>query len=93
MSFDVIPPLPEIPQAALDAIAQGIEEEHPVCNLESLGINQRLINLLELAGILTLEDLMFTRKEQLMALGNLGPKGLIQIFAALAKYDEFEEEI
>ena len=88
-----IPPLPEIPPEALRAIIEGIENDDPVCNLEPLGISQRTINLLEKARILTLEDLMYTEKKHLMALENLGPKGLIQIFEALAKYHEFEEEI
>jgi hypothetical protein len=39
-----------------------------------------------------LEDLMHTTKTTLANLENLGPKGLQQIFKALAKYDEFKEE-
>jgi len=91
-----LPQVPKIPEQALEAICQGIEDEHPVCNLEPLlpkESAQRLINILEGDGILTLEHLMSKTQKYLMALENLGPKGLIRIFEALAKYHEFREEI
>jgi DNA-directed RNA polymerase alpha subunit len=95
------PKFPIISVEAIEAIVRGIEDEHPLCNLEDLCkdgagnpcLSQRTINLLENAGIITLEELMFTKKEKLMALPNLGPEGLKTIFIALSKYDEFSEEI
>jgi DNA-directed RNA polymerase alpha subunit len=87
-----IPSLNKISDAARKAITRGIEDDHPVCNLESLGLSQRLINLLENSKILTLEQLMNTKKGTLMGISNLGPKGLKAIFKALSKYDEFTEE-
>jgi DNA-directed RNA polymerase alpha subunit len=87
-----LPELEDIPPKAMEAIIAGIEDDHPICNLEPLGISQRTINILEGAGIFMLENLMHTKKEELASLENLGPKGLQQIFKALAKYDEFKEE-
>jgi len=96
-----VPKLPKISNKAKEAIARGIEDEHPVCNLENLCkdgvgnpcLSQRMMNLLEVAGIITLEQLMGTTKKKLLALPNLGPEGLKAIFTALSKYDEFREEL
>jgi len=96
-----VPNLPKVPDEAREAIARGIEDDHPICNLEDLCkddhgkpcLSQRMLNQLESAGIITLEQLMNKKKQQLLAIPNLGPEGLKAIFLALSKYDKFREEI
>lgn len=82
--------LPKICDAALEAIQVGVEQCHPISNLEQLGVTQRLINLLESNGIVKLGDLMYTRKEELLKFRNLGEKQLELIFNALDKYHRLD---
>jgi DNA-directed RNA polymerase alpha subunit len=84
--------LPAIPAEAIAAIKKGVEEKHSVSNLEQLGINQRLINLLESHGIRNLEQLMTHRKENLLNIPNFGERQLVTLFQALSKYNELESE-
>lgn len=82
--------LPQIGEMALAAIHVGVEEQHPICCMEQLGVGQRLINLLESEGITTLEDLMHKRKEDLLSYKNFGEKQLHTLFKALAHYHKLE---
>lgn len=82
--------LPEIGKEALKAIRVGVEEQHPICCMEQLGVGQRLINLLEGEGITTLDSLMQKRKEELLKFKNFGDKQLQTLFTALARYHMLE---
>lgn len=83
--------LPQISKEALRALKIGVEKKHSISNLEELGVNQRLINLLESNGIQDLSVLMTHKKENLLSIPNFGKRQLFVLFSALAKYDELEE--
>lgn len=76
---------------AMAAISVAVEEKHPISNLEELGVNQRMINLLQLNGINDMSDLMNKSREQLMAIQNFGEKQLVIIFEAISKYHSLPE--
>lgn len=82
--------LPQIGKEALQAIHVGVEERHPICCMEQLGVGQRLINLLEGEGVTTLHDLMQKRREDLLSYKNFGEKQLHTLFTALAHYHKLE---
>lgn len=84
--------LPKISNSALEAIKRGVEEKHSVTNLELLGVNQRLINLLESIGVEDLRQLMQVKKETLLEIPNFGKKQLFILFEALSKYDTLKAE-
>lgn len=78
--------LPEITGKAFDAIKLGVFENHPVTNLEQLGANQKLINILQSNGIATLDELTQKRKEDLLSIPNFGERQLNTLFKALSNY-------
>ena len=61
--------------------------------MEALGVPQRTINALEISEfkIITLEQLMNFRKEDLMTIQNVGVKALNQLFGALNRYHELDQ--
>jgi DNA-directed RNA polymerase alpha subunit len=76
----------KISQQTLNALNVAVDEGHSVSNLEQLGLNQRLINLLESNKITKIEHLLYKTKEELLAISNFGEKNLKIIFEALSKY-------
>ena len=82
--------LPRIPPKARRAIIHGIKRNDSIAKLARLGLNQRIITLLEDSEyqIISLRDLIMRRPEELMRLGNLGEKSLVAILACLARYQE-----
>ncbi len=84
--------LPDIPAVARQAIARGTQRDEPVAKLAQVGLSQRIIGLLEASEyeILTLRDLLQRSPEELMKLGNLGEKSILEIFHCLARYHEME---
>ncbi len=84
--------LPKIPRVAREAILRGIERGDPIVGMESLGLPQRIIGILEdsVYGIITLRDLLQRRPEDLLRLGNLGAKTIEVIFQCLSRYHELE---
>ena len=81
-----IPEVPKISKKAINAIRKGVGENHHVCVMEELGMTQRMMNLFEERGIISLGDLMYRTKEDLLNLPNFGEKQLILLFSCLAKY-------
>lgn len=53
--------------------------------LDSVGLPQRLINALEKAGIVTVRDLLGRRREEILAIRNVGRLYIRQIFEALRR--------
>lgn len=78
--------LASISDEALDALTKAAEENHPISNLEELGVNQRMINLLQLNGINDMNELMNKSRDQLMSIQNFGEKQLFVLFEAMSKY-------
>lgn len=76
----------KISDLALKALNTAVDEGHSITNLEQLGLNQRLINLLESNGIDEIKDLLYKTKEELLKISNFGEKNLNKIFEALSKY-------
>jgi len=83
--------LPEIPFLARRALAIAVEENHPVSNLEELGVTQRMLNLFESHGLSKLSDILYKETKDLLELPNFGEKQLILLFESLAKYHLLEE--
>jgi DNA-directed RNA polymerase alpha subunit len=83
--------LSEINKEALRAISIAVKEKHPVSILEQLGVNQRLINLLNSNGIQDMSDLLHKSKDDLLNLQNFGTKQLQILFQAISKYHTIEE--
>jgi DNA-directed RNA polymerase alpha subunit len=75
-----------ISDQAMKALNKAVDEGHSINNLEQLGLNQRLINLLESNGIGEIKDLLYKNKEDLLKINNFGEKNLKKIFEALSKY-------
>lgn len=75
-----------ITKQAYDALVIAANEGHPVSNLEQLGINQRMINILQSNNINEISDLLQKKKEDLLSLNNFGDRQLKLLFEALSKY-------
>jgi DNA-directed RNA polymerase alpha subunit len=75
------------------AIVEGVNRGDPVAELEYLGLSTRYINLLENCeyAILSLEQLVALRPDELLAIANFGQSGLVELMAALSRYDQLEE--
>lgn len=74
--------------------AEGTEEEGtPLEHLE--GLSSRIINILELAGVLSVEELLEKTMDELTAIDGIGPKTAEQIQTILAEnivVEEVDEE-
>lgn len=76
----------QISPEALNALNKAVDEGHSITNLEQLGLNQRLINLLESNGIGEIKDLLYKTKEDLLKISNFGEKNLNKIYEAISQY-------
>jgi DNA-directed RNA polymerase alpha subunit len=88
------PTLPaEYPEAARRAILEGVRRGDPLAELEYLGLSTRYINLLENCELqlLSLEQVVSLRPDELLAIANFGQSGLEELLWALARYDQLEE--
>jgi DNA-directed RNA polymerase alpha subunit len=72
------------------AIRIAVQQDHPVSNLEQLGVSQRLINLLQANGINNMKDLMLKKKEDLLKIDHFGKRQLEILFDAFSKYHMVE---
>lgn len=77
-------------EQALKALNKAVDEGHSITNLEQLGLNQRIINLLESNNISEIKDLLYKTKKDLLNIANFGEKNLNKIFDALSKYHTIE---
>lgn len=77
----------EFSKKAITALRVAAKEKHSIVNLEQLGVNQKIINLLESYNLSTLDKLLNITKNQLLSIDNFGPKQLKILFNALSKYD------
>jgi DNA-directed RNA polymerase alpha subunit len=84
--------LPVVSLEARKALTVGVNQRHPVVNLEELGATQRMINMLEDSGIFLLKDLLTQKPEQLLEIPNFGEKQLIHLFSCLAEYHTLQNE-
>lgn len=84
--------LPRICTKARLAIQRGIERGDSVAELEKLGLNQRIIGLLEDSPfeIIMLHDLLKRHPNELLQLENIGKSSIQSIFDCLACYHELE---
>lgn len=85
--------IPEISQAAKEAIMRGIERGDAVADLEMLGLEYRIVCLLEDSklNIITIEELMSATKQDLLKyVSSFAEATLAKLFACLARYDEIE---
>jgi len=73
------------------AIAKAIEEETPVSELEALGVEERVCNMLEKRAIFTIADLLDTSEERLLKIPNMGKTCLSKIKRALQRLPELED--
>ena len=76
------------------AIASGVQGDHPVANLEYLGMTLRTINILENSEhtITKLSQLVCMNRDDLMALPNVTTAVMDEILTSLSRYHELEEE-
>lgn len=80
----------KISEQTLKALNKAVDEGHSITNLEQLGLNQRIINLLESNNISEIKDLLYKTKKDLLNIANFGEKNLNKIFDALSKYHTIE---
>jgi DNA-directed RNA polymerase alpha subunit len=76
----------KIPKIAEKALRHAAAGRHPVSNLEQLGINQRLINLLETNGMEDMFQLLSKNKDELLAIPNFGQKQLDILLESFSRY-------
>lgn len=77
---------PQIPEQAYKALIVAANDGHPISNLEQLGVNQRMINILQSNNINEINDLLQMKKEELLSLNNFGERQMKVLFEALSKY-------
>lgn len=80
----------KISPEAHKALIVAADEGHPVSNLEQLGVNQRMINILQLNNINQMDQLLQKKPEELLALNNFGQRQLKILLEALSKYNLIE---
>jgi len=75
------------------AITQGIERGDCVVEMEVLGLSQRTVNSLEKSEfeIVTLEQLVNHRLQDLMTIPNLGKVAIDSIYTCLSNYHKLDE--
>ena len=80
-------------QAARRAIAEGVQQDDPVANLEYLGMTLRTMNILENSDhrITKLVQLVSLDRQQLMAMPNVTSSVLAEILDTLSRYHELDE--
>lgn len=81
----------KISQEAHKALIIASDEEHPVSNLEQLGVNQRMINILQLNNINQMDQLLQKKPEDLLSLNNFGQRQLKILLEALSKYNLIDD--
>jgi DNA-directed RNA polymerase alpha subunit len=76
------------------AIASGVQRDHPVANLEYLGMTLRTINILENSEhqITKLAQLVGMSREALTAVPNVTAAVMDEILTCLSRYHELEAE-
>jgi DNA-directed RNA polymerase alpha subunit len=77
---------PRISEEARYAIYKGIKRGDCICELELLGLNERIVATLEKEGFLLLEDLLRCNREDITSIRNLGNTSLWGIFDSLSRY-------
>ncbi|HUS40737.1 MAG: hypothetical protein WBF93_14885 [Pirellulales bacterium] len=75
------------------AIADGVQQDDPVANLEYLGMTLRTLNILENSEqrITKLIQLVSLDRDQLMAMPNVTSSVLAEILDTLSRYHQLEE--
>ena len=75
------------------AICRGVERGDCLGELEVIGLSTRIISMLEHSkfNIITLEELLIHREDQLLTIHSFGATTIDSIFNCLADYDKFEE--
>ena len=77
---------PRISEEARYAIYKGVSRGDCICQLELLGLNERIVSTLEKEGFMLLEDLLRCNKEDIVSIRNLGETSLWGIFDSLSRY-------
>lgn len=81
----------EMTTEAKNALSEAVRLKHPVSNLEQVGVGQRMINILHENGIFDMEELMNSRREEIMRFPNFGEKQMEKLLAAISKYHLIED--
>lgn len=73
---------------------KNTQQKIAVAELEYLGVSLRVINSLEESkyNVVYLKDLFSLSNSELSSIPNLGKSGIKQIFDALSRIDDLEEE-
>lgn len=79
-----------LPPAARQAIIQGVYANHPLANLELLGLPMRILESLKNSRyqVITLEDLVSLSCEDVLSIKSLGEQSLERILECLGRYNE-----
>ena len=84
--------VPDFSQEALEALAKGAENHEPVGDLEFLGVELRIINALEQAGITTIDQLLAVPPARLLIIPNIAGKAVQSLLNALVGYHMLKKE-
>lgn len=85
----------ELKPEAMEAITRGIERGDGVCEMELMGLSQRIINTLEDSdySIIYLNELIDHTIDQIAQIPNIGVSAIQQICGILMRYNKLEELI
>lgn len=80
---------------ATNAITRGIERGDAVCEMELMGLSQRIINTLEESdhSVIFLSELIDLTVDDIINISNIGETAVRQICTILNQYDKLEKMI
>jgi RNA polymerase sigma factor (sigma-70 family) len=83
---------PTIASAARRAIQEGVRRGDCVADMESLGLSQRTIGMLEKSNfeIITLHDLVSRSTDDLLQINSFGATAVQEILECLSRYDQLD---
>lgn len=68
------------------------QKERLAMSTPEIGLSVRTTNLLEERGIFTVEDLLYSTREQLLGIQNFGEGSLDEVYAALESVGFYRED-
>lgn len=80
---------------AISAITRGLERGDAVCEMELMGLSQRIINTLEESeyAVIFLSELIDLTIDDIINISNIGETAVRQICTILIQYDKLEKMI
>jgi hypothetical protein len=78
-----------------ESIKRGIQRGDAICEMELMGLSQRIINTLEESdyAIIYLDELVDCTIDQIATISNIGVSAIQQICGILIRYPKLEEMI